>query len=55
MSHFHHYMELRRLVDMVPVEVLRQTPDQVTASYAGGWRNLVRPEVAATGETLRDA
>jgi hypothetical protein len=54
-SHFHHYMELRQLVDMVPVEVLRQTPDQVTSAYAGGWRGLVRLDEVPAGETLRDA
>lgn len=54
-AHFHHYMELRRLVDMVPVEVLRQTPDQVTAAYAGGWRNLVHVDDTPTSETIRDA
>jgi hypothetical protein len=52
-SHFHHYMELRRLVDMVPAEVLRQTPQQVTEAYAQGWRSLVHLDQAPTGETLR--
>jgi hypothetical protein len=48
-SHFHHYMELRRLVDMVPASVLRQTPDQVRRAHDAGWRDQieldgVRPE-----------
>ena len=38
-SHHHHYMELRQLVDMVPAEVLRQTPSQVAERYAAGWRD----------------
>lgn len=54
-SHFHHYMELRRIVDMVPAEILRQTPDQVTAAYRSGWKGVVRLDGAATAETLRDA
>ena len=38
-SHFHHYMELRRLVDIVPASVLRQAPAQVSQAYAAGWRD----------------
>lgn len=38
-SHFHHYMELRRIVDMVPPEVLRQTPAQVSQRYQASWRD----------------
>lgn len=45
-AHFHQYMELRRLVDMVPVEVLRQTPGQVRDGYAQGWRSLVQLDQA---------
>ncbi len=41
LSHFHHYMELRRLVDMVPAEVLRQTPQQVSQRYGAGWRDQI--------------
>lgn len=37
-GHFHHYMELRGIADMVPDEVLRQTPDQVTERYEHDWR-----------------
>jgi hypothetical protein len=54
-SHFHHYMELRRLVDMVPVEVLRQTPDQVTDAHRRGWRDLLDLEPASAGHAARDA
>lgn len=39
LSHFHHYMELRALVDMVHPAVLRQTPAQVTDAYRSGWRS----------------
>jgi len=46
-DHFHHYVELRRLVDLVPADVLRQTPEQVAARYEAGWRDqLLLDEVA---------
>ena len=38
-GHFHHYMELRGIVDLVPADVLRQTPQQVAERYAGSWRD----------------
>ncbi len=38
-GHFHHYMELRHIADCVPVDVLRQTPAQVTARYEADWRD----------------
>ena len=38
-DHFHHYPELRNLVDLVPADVLRQTPQQVTDRYRSGWRD----------------
>jgi len=38
-GHFHHYMELRGIADMVPADVLRQTPEQVADRYAAGWRD----------------
>jgi len=38
-GHFHHYMELRQIVDLVPAEVLRQTPAQVGERYAADWRD----------------
>ena len=49
-SHFHHYMELRRLVDMVPPTVLRQTPAQVSQGYAADWRDQLDLDGAHTGE-----
>jgi hypothetical protein len=54
-SHFHHYMELRRLVDMVPAEVLRQTPAQVTDAHHRGWRELIELDEAPAAHALRDA
>ncbi len=39
LSHFHHYMELRGLVDMVPPAVLRQTPAQISDAYGNDWRS----------------
>lgn len=38
-GHFHHYAELRGIVDMVDADVLRQTPDQVAERYRSGWRD----------------
>ena len=38
-GHFHHYGQLRHIVDMVPAEALRQTPEQVTSSYRADWRD----------------
>ncbi len=38
-GHFHHYMELRGIVDMVAADVLRQAPAQVTQRYQAGWRD----------------
>jgi hypothetical protein len=40
-NHFHHYMELRRLVDLVPAEVLRLSPDEVAQRYSSGWRDVL--------------
>lgn len=37
--HFHHYAELRQIADMVPAEVLRQTPEQVADRYRTDWRD----------------
>lgn len=31
-DHHHHYAELRRIPDMVPAEILRQTPSEIGAS-----------------------
>lgn len=40
-SHPHHYVELRRLVDMVPEATLRQTPQQLTEAHRRDWRSLL--------------
>lgn len=37
----HHYPELRAVVDAVPAETLRMTPDEVTAARARDWRSLL--------------
>lgn len=38
-GHFHHYTALGHLADMVPADVLRQTPAQVAERYAADWRD----------------
>jgi hypothetical protein len=38
-GHPHLYLELRRLVDMVPADVLLQTPQRVAERYAADWRD----------------
>ncbi len=40
-GHFHHYAELRHIADMVEPDVLRQTPDQVSARYEADWRDQI--------------
>ncbi|MFZ4721428.1 MAG: hypothetical protein ACOYMR_18525 [Ilumatobacteraceae bacterium] len=40
-SHGHHYTEVRDIVDMVPAETLRKTPQQVSSEYPARWRELV--------------
>jgi hypothetical protein len=37
----HHYEERRALVDSVPEETLRTTPDQLRAAYPSRWRELL--------------
>lgn len=39
--HPHHYAELRRIADLVPADVLRQTPAQITAAHVADWRSLL--------------
>jgi hypothetical protein len=39
----HHYRELRAIVDLVPVEVLRQTAVQVQEQAERDWRDVVTP------------
>lgn len=55
LSHFHHYMELRQVVDLVPAEVLRRTPVEVEATYRGGWRDQLQLDRPPTGSTVRGA
>lgn len=40
-AHPHHYAEQRRLADIVPDDVLRQTPAQVTEAHRADWRSLL--------------
>ena len=40
-SALHGYEERRALVDSVPEATLRQTPDEVRASYPAAWRTLL--------------
>jgi hypothetical protein len=37
----HHYPEQRRLVDLVPDEVLRMTPEQVADAHRKDWRSVL--------------
>ncbi len=37
----HHYAEQRRVVDLVPDEVLRRTPEQIAADHRADWRSLL--------------
>ena len=37
----HHYPEQRRIVDLVPDEVLRMTPQQVSEAHRVDWRGLL--------------
>lgn len=37
----HHYPELRALVDAVPTDTLRLSPDQAVAAHAADWRSLL--------------
>ncbi|MGE3620018.1 MAG: hypothetical protein AB7L84_06105 [Acidimicrobiia bacterium] len=37
----HHYEDLRRIVDLVPDEVLRRTPAQVAEAHTRDWRSLL--------------
>jgi hypothetical protein len=37
----HHYPEQRRIVDLVPVESLRLTPEQVADRHRSDWRSLL--------------
>ncbi|HEX2576967.1 MAG TPA: hypothetical protein VHK88_11510 [Aquihabitans sp.] len=37
----HHYPELRAIVDAVPAETLRRSPDEVARAHGAGWRDLL--------------
>ena len=40
-AHPHHYGALRRVVDMVPEDALRHSPDDVAAAHRSDWRSLL--------------
>jgi hypothetical protein len=42
----HHYSELRRIVDLVPVAVLRLSPAEVAQQAAADWRSFFRRKSA---------
>lgn len=37
----HHYSERRELVDRVPDDVLKRTPDEVSRLYTKNWRRVI--------------
>jgi hypothetical protein len=37
----HHYPEQRRVVDLVPDDVLRRTPDEIAEAHRSDWRSLL--------------
>jgi len=37
----HHYPEQRRVVDLVPEDVLRRTPDEIADAHRADWRSLL--------------
>lgn len=46
-AHPHHYQEQRLIADLVPDEVLRMTPQQVTEVHRSDWRRLLAALPAA--------
>lgn len=46
-SSAHHYGDQRRIADLVPVEVLRQRPDEIAAAHARDWRSLLGATAAS--------
>jgi len=40
-AHPHHYPEQRQVVDLVPDDVLRQTPQQITEAHRARWQDLL--------------
>ena len=47
-AHPHHYAALRRVVDMVPADVLRRSPDEVAGAHRADWRSLLGDLPVAT-------
>lgn len=47
-AHPHHYVEQRKIVDLVPESVLRQTPVQVAEAARRDWRSVVDAGSVAT-------
>lgn len=39
----HHYVELRHLVDLVPEETLRLSPEAIAAQYLTDWQSNIAP------------
>ncbi|HEX8804806.1 MAG TPA: hypothetical protein VF743_11445, partial [Acidimicrobiales bacterium] len=37
----HHYRDQRRVVDLVPDEVLRRSPEEVAEAHRADWRRLL--------------
>jgi len=48
-SHPHHYAELRRVVDLVPVSSLRLVPQYLAAAHRRDWRGLLGDLPAPAG------
>lgn len=53
-AHPHHYAEQRRIADLVPVEVLRQTPQQITEAHKAGWHKLLGEVTPTHGTSGRE-
>jgi hypothetical protein len=47
-AHPHHYLEQRLIADVVPDEVLRMSPQQVTEAHRADWRSLLAELPTAT-------
>jgi len=45
-ANLHHYSELRRIVDLVPIAVLRLTPAEVEQQAVADWRSFFRRKSA---------
>lgn len=45
--HPHHYGDQRRIADLVPDDVLRMTPQQVTEAHRRDWRSLLAANASA--------